>query len=55
MNLIAGREQKPIGIRLPAELRQKLDEAAARSGRSRNSEILVRLAESFDQRSAGKK
>lgn len=47
MKLIAGRKQKPVAVRLPAELQEAIEAAAARNGRSRNSEIVVRLAQSF--------
>ena len=47
MNLIAGRKEKPIGVRLPAAVRRALDESAAQNGRSRNSEIVFRLAGSL--------
>lgn len=50
MNLIAGRAQKPTGVRIPPELRDRLDEEAKRNGRSRNAEIVVLLAESLNRR-----
>lgn len=36
-------------VRFPGDLLKRLDEAAARSGRSRNSEIVKRLWESLEQ------
>ena len=50
MILVAGRKEKPIGVRLPYAVRELLDFEAARNGRSRNSEIVVRLAESLGLR-----
>lgn len=47
MSLIAGRNEKPIGVRLPEAVRNALDQSAARNGRSRNSEIVFRLANSL--------
>lgn len=35
-------------LRLPADLRDRLDAAAAASGRSRHAEILARLKDSFE-------
>lgn len=49
MNVIASRNEKPVGLRLPSYVRERLDEAAKRNGRSRNSEIVVRLVESLEQ------
>lgn len=47
MNLKASRSDKPIPVRLPAVLKEKLTTAAEKEGRSRNSEIIKRLSESF--------
>lgn len=47
MNLKAGRGEKPISVRLPEPVKLALDEAAGKSGRSRNSEIVQRLAGSL--------
>lgn len=41
------REISPFGLRLPGELRAKLENAARIAGRSLNSEILHRLEHSF--------
>jgi translation elongation factor EF-Ts len=35
-------------MRMPAELKARIDEAAEASGRSMNAEIVARLQESFD-------
>lgn len=47
MNYVAKRGDKAVPVRFPKEVIGSLDAAAARNGRSRNSEILVRLAESL--------
>lgn len=47
MNLTGSRKEKPIGVRLPPGLRERLKAAAAANGRSQNSEIVVRLADSL--------
>lgn len=52
MNVIASRKEKPVGLRLPTDIREALDREAARNGRSRNSEIVVRLVESLGLRGA---
>ncbi len=36
-----------MGIRLPAEVRERLEQAAEKEGRSLNSEILVRVRRTF--------
>lgn len=41
------REDPQMKLRLPAELKEKLAEAAAQSGRSINAEVVSRLAASF--------
>lgn len=38
----------PFGLRMLPDLREKLDEAAARNRRSLNAEIVSRLEESFN-------
>ena len=45
---MAGRDTYRFLLRMPAELREKLTAATARSGRSLNAEIVHRLAESLD-------
>ena len=45
--LIASRDDPPILLRLPKEVLNKVNRAAAQAGRSRNTEIIYRLAESF--------
>jgi hypothetical protein len=42
------RDITPFGLRMPTELKARVDEAAAANGRSINSEILDRLSRSFD-------
>lgn len=44
------RNIAPFGLRMPAELRDKLEVAAKESRRSLNSEILERIARSFEAR-----
>ncbi|MEQ1975014.1 Arc family DNA-binding protein [Xenorhabdus sp. SGI240] len=41
------REDAQMKIRLPAELKEQLEKAAAENKRSMNAEVLQRLAESF--------
>ena len=41
------RDIAPYGVRLPAELKERLQESAKRNGRSLNSEIVTRLTESY--------
>lgn len=38
----------PFGVRMPQELKVKIEEAAKRSGRSINAEIVYRLQKSID-------
>lgn len=46
--MIATAKDKPVQVRFPSRaLLKQIDAAARRNGRSRNSEILCRLAESF--------
>jgi hypothetical protein len=45
--MVVGREYKPTGVRLPPDLKKALDAEAAKNGRSRNSEIVYRLAQSL--------
>jgi hypothetical protein len=42
------REINPFGLRMPPDLRAKLEEAAAASGRSLNAELLHRIASTFE-------
>lgn len=45
------RHQAPsYPLRMPAELRERLEEAAAETGRSMNAEIVARLQQSFGPR-----
>lgn len=41
------RDIAPFGLRIPADLKQKVEEAAKSNKRSINSEILSRINESF--------
>jgi hypothetical protein len=47
--MIATRKDKGVLVRMKTPLIKQLDKAANKSGRSRNSEILVRLVDSFSQ------
>jgi hypothetical protein len=40
----------PMGLRMPPELKAQIRKVAKENGRSMNSEILARLASSFDPR-----
>lgn len=53
MQLVASRTDPTVLLRLPAELLEQVDRAAARAGRSRNSEILVRLTTSLQSDGGG--
>lgn len=53
MNLIVGRKQPPIAVRMPEELRKIVEAEAARNGRSRSAEIVFRLAESVGFKGKG--
>lgn len=44
------RDITPFGLRMPADLKARVDAAAARNGRSINAECVARLQESFDAR-----
>ena len=50
--MIAAADDPPLSLRLPTDLFDAVTAAAARSGRSRNSEILFRLRQSFAQERA---
>lgn len=43
------REDAQMKIRLPAELKEKLEKAATENKRSMNAEVLQRLSESFEK------
>jgi predicted transcriptional regulator len=42
----------PFGVRLPTELKDKLQKAANKNNRSMNAEVVARMAASFDARTA---
>lgn len=44
------RDITPFALRMPPELRAKVEESAAEKGRSLNAEILARLSGSFTER-----
>lgn len=44
------REIAPFGLRMPAELKQRLLDAARANGRSLNTEAISRLAASLEER-----
>lgn len=46
------REIAPFGVRMPAELKVRLETAAKSNGRSMNTEVVARLAASFDDKPA---
>ena len=41
------RDIAPFGLRMPAELKARIDEVAQVNGRSINAEVIMRLQESF--------
>lgn len=47
MNIVAKGSDRSVRVRFPKALLIKLDEAATEGGRSRNTEIVKRLAESL--------
>lgn len=47
MSKIAKADDPSVRIRFPRKILRELDQAAARAGRSRNTEIIHRLTESF--------
>lgn len=44
------RDITPFGLRMPTELKNRVDQAAADNGRSINSEVLDRLNRSFESK-----
>ena len=50
--MLATRNDPPVKVRFPGEVLKKLDAAAKKAGRSRNSEILVRLSDSLKAKRA---
>ena len=47
MDVVATAKDPSVRIRFPKTVLKKVDVAAKQSGRSRNSEIIYRLVESF--------
>jgi hypothetical protein len=43
------REIIPFGLRIPEDLKKRIDKAAAKSARSINAEIVARLNDSFER------
>lgn len=43
------RDITPFGLRIPADLKTRIEEAAAKNLRSLNAEMIVRLSESFER------
>jgi hypothetical protein len=41
------RDIAPFGLRIPADLKKRIEEAASQSLRSLNAEMIVRLSSSF--------
>lgn len=50
MNLVAKANENPVAVRFPKPVLDAVTAAAKASGRSRNTEIVVRLAESLGLR-----
>lgn len=55
MNFIAKANENPCLLRLPKPVLDALNDAARRNGRSRNTEIVIRLAESLGLKEKGEK
>lgn len=49
------REINPFGLRMPPELRRKIEKSAKVNGRSLNAEIIHRLEFSFGEESTKKR
>lgn len=47
MRVVAKAKERPVGVRFAPGIIEKLDEVAIKQGRSRNTEINIRLAESL--------
>lgn len=47
------REIAPFGLRMPAELKERIDREAKANGRSMNTEIISRLWASFEPKQTG--
>lgn len=47
MSLVAKTNDPSVRVRFPRKILRELDQAAAKNGRSRNSEIVHRLAKSL--------
>lgn len=45
----AGRDIAPFGVRIPNDLKEKLQKSADQNGRSLNAEIIYRLDQSIKQ------
>ncbi|MCX8649947.1 Arc family DNA-binding protein [Gilliamella sp. B2776] len=48
----AGRDIAPFGVRIPSDLKEKLQKLADQKGRSLNAEIVYRLSQSVNQDNA---
>ena len=46
--VIAKADDQPVTVRFPPGVVERLDAASKRAGRSRNSEIVVRLVDTLD-------
>ena len=51
-NVIAKTKDQPLNVRFPVGVIPQLDKAAKKAGRSRNTEIIVRLLSTFEQPAA---
>lgn len=47
MNVVAKANENPVSVRFPAPVLKAVTAAAQKSGRSRNTEIVMRLAHSL--------
>jgi hypothetical protein len=46
------KDINPLGVRFPAELKEKIEKSAARNHRSLNAEIVARMIEAYEKSSA---
>ena len=53
--MIAKRDENPVTIRFPGDVLKRITDEAKTNGRSRNTEIVVRLAESVGLRPSKKR
>lgn len=53
--MIAKRDENPVTVRFPTDVLKRITESAKENGRSRNTEIVLRLADSVGMRPTKKR